>query len=381
MMKQVVLGLSLATTLAACGPATAGKKTPPPANPLDTYHPIVASDAQNGNNNDSTSLSSGTTTTTTTGNNVAAPTDTKAFALSSAAGKTFESNCYRFGTTGDYSKKYWGFTADTMTSLLLKYSDENCTVISKNTDGSAKAWSTWVIGSLTTKALSSNWIAVSGACTKGCSQPYSTAFRFAGTTLQEGSKVADKDLYNTDEGRYVNNTPTKTALDLEALAASLSGTASTTPTTPAVPAVAPTGLDQIASLAGQSWSTCYASNNKEGTATVQRGFKRTLTFIKGATAAADAYRSDLVKYSNIDCTGDIVLPASASRTYSSLVVKTAATAGWIEVDAQACADSCKGVNTLLALPTATEGLKEAGEKTTAPGTFYTDTPRAYTLDQ
>ncbi|RYZ53840.1 MAG: hypothetical protein EOP07_17080 [Proteobacteria bacterium] len=312
-----------------------------------------------------------------------------AFALASVQSTTWESNCYRFGSSGDYSKKYWSFTNDTMVSLLVKYSDVACSLPTKNTDGTAKTWSTWIVGTLVATPNVDNWAVVSGTCTKGCTAEYKTALRASATVLNEGSKIgtAVPETFNTAEGKYVSFSKSAQFLDLEVLAASISSgvttpaTGGTAPVTPTVPVVIPqvesTGLALIGSLAGQSWNSCYVSKNTEAGVKVDRGFKRTLTFKKGADLKSDGYSSGLVVYTNVDCTGDI-LSTKTPYDFSNLVVVNAPQEGWILVTTQTCAASCSAVKSLMKLPTATEGLLEAGENKTA-GTFYIETPRVYTL--
>jgi hypothetical protein len=313
-----------------------------------------------------------------------------AFALQSVQSTTWESNCYRFGSSGDYSKKYWSFTTDTMVSLLVKYSDVACSVPSKNTDGTAKTWSTWIVGSLVVTPNVDNWAVVSGTCTKGCTAEYKTALRASATILNEGSKIgtAVPETFNTAEGKYVSFSKSAQFLDLEVLATSISsgvpapavngGTNPVAPTAPVVvPQIESTGLSLIGSLAGQSWNSCYVSKNTEAGVKVDRGYKRTLTFTKGADLKSDGYSSGLVIFTNVDCTGD-VLSTKAPYAFSNLVVGLAPQEGWILVTTQACASNCSAVKSLMKLPTATEGLLEAGENKTA-GTFYIETPRVYTL--
>ncbi len=380
--------LGILTVLASCGEGP-GKKTPRVREVEPTFEPYKAPTTAAATGGSGSTTGGGSTASLSSGPTApgASAAAGPAFALTAVTSSTWESNCYRFGSSGDYSKKYWTFSADTMTSLLLKYSDASCKTIGKNTDGTAKVWSTWVVGALTSTPLVENWALVSGTCAKGCTGEYKTALRSTATVLNEGSKVgtAVPEAFNTAEGKYVSYSKAPAPIDLEALATTLSaGGVAPTPTTPrvptapAAPALEATGLALISSLAGQSWSTCYVSKNTEGTLKVDRGFKRTLVFKKGSDLKADGYSSDLVVYTNTDCTGDI-LSTKSQLNYSNLVVTTGPVEGWILVTTQTCDTSCSPVKSLMKLPAGTVGLQEAGENRTA-GTFYTETPRIFTLN-
>ncbi|MBC7532514.1 MAG: hypothetical protein H7318_13145 [Oligoflexus sp.] len=386
MLKQALCALGILVAMTACGEGPS-KKTPRNKEIEPTYVPVQAATKSVTGGSTTTSGTTGGATPlagnpTAPGASAAAGT---AFALTAVKSSAWESNCYRFSLAGDYSKKYWSFGADTMTSLLLKYSDDTCKTLSKNTDGTAKAWSTWVIGSLVNTARVDNWAVVSGTCAKGCTGDYKTAMRATAEVLNEGSKIgtATPEAFNTSEGKYVSYTKLKTQIDLESLASTLSNGAVAAPTTPRAPATPvvfaeSTGLGMIASLADQSWTTCYVAKNTEGTLKVDRGFKRSLAFKKGAELKDDGYSSDLVVYTNTDCTGD-VLSTKGQLNYSNLIVAAGPTEGWILVTTQTCAAACTAVKSLMKLPAATVGLQEAGENKTA-GTFYTETPRVYTLN-
>ena len=386
MLKQSLCALGILATLVACGEGP-GKKTPRIKEPETTFDPYKAPTTSftGGSTSGGAATGGGTTLSgspTTPGASAAAG---PAFALAAVTSSAWESNCYRFSSTGDYSKKYWSFGVDTMTSLLVKYSDGSCKTLAKNADGTAKPVSTWVIGGLTAEANVDQWAIISGACAKGCTGAYKTAMRATAEVLNEGSKIgtATPEAFNTSEGKYVSLTKLKTPVDLEALATALSSGAVAAPTTPRPPATPvviaeSTGLGLIASLAGQSWTTCYVAKNTEGTQKVDRGFKRSLAFKKGVELKDDGYSSDLVVYTNTDCTGD-VLSTKGQLNYSNLVVAAGPTEGWILVTTQSCAAACTAVKSLMKLPAATVGLEEAGENKTA-GTFYTETPRVYTLN-
>ncbi len=389
MLKQRLCALAILASLLACGEGPS-KKTPRVKEAETTYVPYQApttsaskpSSGVGGAMSGSTTLSNGATAP---GASAAAG---PAFALSTVNVSGWESNCYRFSPTGDYSKKYWSFKDNAMTSLLLKYSDASCTTLSKNIDGTSKVWSTWVIGDLTASALIDNWAIVSGNCSKGCTGAYKTALRASSTVLNEGSKIGTSvpEAFNTAEGKYTSYSKQENPLDLEALASSLSqgaaGAPSRGPTAPVssapVVVLESTGLGLISSLSGQTWSTCYLAKNTEGGVKVDRGFKRTLSFKKGAELKADSYSSDLVVYGNVDCTGD-VLSSKSQLNYSNLVVTAGPLESWLLVSTQTCETSCNTVRSLMKLPTAGVGLQEAGENKTA-GSFYTDTPRIFSLN-
>ncbi|MBC7532512.1 MAG: hypothetical protein H7318_13135 [Oligoflexus sp.] len=162
------------------------------------------------------------------------------FALTTVANNSWESTCYRFGDKGDYSKKYWSFSADTMTSLLLKYSDADCKVISTTpgADGKPRVWSTWMIGTLAATTLTENWAVVTGTCVSGCTGAITTAMRADAALLNEGSKINNSTpvAYNTAEGKYVAFKKAKSFLNLDELAASLNA-AAPVPVAPTQPVV------------------------------------------------------------------------------------------------------------------------------------------------
>lgn len=233
MLKQSPCALGILATLMACGDGPA-KKTPRLREDIPAYAPISAQAAN------AAAVTPNSSSATTLSGSATAPGASAAsgslFTLTSVKSTVWESNCYRFSTTGDYSKKYWAFTADSMTSLLLKYADAACTVLAKNVDGSAKVWSTWVVGTLAAAPLVDSWALVTGSCSKGCTGEYKSAFRATSDILNEGSKIAAAvpESYNIGDGKYVSFSKLKTAIDLEALAASLSsGTAAPVPTAPA----------------------------------------------------------------------------------------------------------------------------------------------------
>ncbi|MBC7661878.1 MAG: hypothetical protein H7249_19470 [Chitinophagaceae bacterium] len=395
--------------LAACG-ETASKKTPP--NPIVTpnYIPISAP-VKNTSSESAPNALTGTANTATSSANITGSPFTAvpavsntAFAFLGVKDTTWESACYRFNIKSDFSKKYWAFSGDTATSLLIKYTDEACTKLAKKPDGTDNVIATWIIGSITTVPLSDNWSIVSGTCLKGCTGAYpAVAMRSSDTVLNEGSKVKTGDTYNTAEGQYVSFAKVRKPLDLEALAASLNAAVPASPGVPVAPATpapsdpttptpvlpttpppvpAPetpsTGLDLISSLAGQTWTTCYISKNTENGVKVDRGFKRTLTFSKGADAALDNYVSGLAIYTKTDCTGDVVT-TKLPLTSTNFLVTAGPLEGWILVESRACPPGvCSIGKSLFRLPKADAGLAEAGENKTT-GIFYTATPRVYTL--
>lgn len=190
-------------------------------------------------------------TTTTSTNTPAQPAvvdPVNPFTLAQIQNSAYESNCYRFSSTGEYSKKYWNFTADSMSSLLLKYTDAACTAIAISTPEKARTWSTWNIGTLTATGLTGNWAVVEGTCTSGCTATVRTAMRLSQGKLNEGSKIgtAQPEAFNTAEGKYVVFTKVTTPINLDELAAKLTvlsaAPAARAPTeTPAVtPVVTPT---------------------------------------------------------------------------------------------------------------------------------------------
>jgi hypothetical protein len=183
-------------------------------------------------------------TTTTATNTPAAPAavdPVNPFALYQVANSTYESNCYRFSATGDYSKKFWNFTADSMSSLLLKYTDAACTAIAVSTPEKPRTWSTWNIGTLTVTGLTGNWAVVDGTCTSGCTATVRTAMRMSQGKLNEGSKIgtAQPEAFNTAEGKYVVFTKVATPVNLDELAAKLTALSAAPATAAPAPAETP----------------------------------------------------------------------------------------------------------------------------------------------
>ncbi|MBC7661873.1 MAG: hypothetical protein H7249_19445 [Chitinophagaceae bacterium] len=166
------------------------------------------------------------TTPTTPVPVTAVPVDTETghpFAIGQLIGTTWESTCYRYAATGDYSKKYWEFTAESLTSLVIKYSDTACSTLSRNADGTPNVGTPWVYSGATATALSGNWAVVSANCATGCSSPLQEALRLSGDHLNSASKIknATPDAYYTADGKFTVYSKVATPTKLSDLAASL----------------------------------------------------------------------------------------------------------------------------------------------------------------
>ncbi|RZA23050.1 MAG: hypothetical protein EOP10_13795 [Proteobacteria bacterium] len=310
--------------------------------------------------------------------NVTPSTGPASLNLASLKGSTWASACYRYSDKGDYSKKYYAFGEGKIDTLLLKYTDEACTVISTP----AKAYAIWNLTELTLDGLSDNWSAVKAKVTcviPNCAASVNVALRVTRNALQEGTFNTKTNTYFTADDKLLAYT--KAPFDLNKLNtdANINAPAPTnvTPTAPAQPAAPAlssdaTGLADLASLAGNTYSICLPGT---GTA-ANTSSLRTLSFAKGDSATNDSYSSTNTKFTTTDCTGEGT--ASSPWSFNDLVVKASDIAGWILIDARACTgQGCKAQKAVVQLTA--DGFKHAGEDTKTPGKFFTDSPREYKL--
>ncbi len=301
-------------------------------------------------------------------------TDSGTLDLPSLKGSSWASNCYRFSDKGDYSKKRYVFGDGTIKTLLLKFKDDACTIVSPQD----KPFAIWNLSGLSFESLSDNWTVVNAkvTCAPGKCDKVNVALRVTSNALQEGSFNSSLKVYNTGKDQFVSYS--KATFDLDKLSAEANGNApAAVPTTsndPAAPVLSSeaTGLAELALLATNTYSVCViGKGNPAKTSTLQ-----TLSFIKGNAANTDSYNSTATNFKTADCSGPG--EALAPRSFSDLVVKASDIAGWVLIEARACTgEKCKPQKAIIQLTA--DGFKHAGEIFDSPGKFYTESPRDYKL--